>query len=41
MERELTVCKLYLMVVQGVRWDDGGIDPADSCTLYNGKGNND
>jgi exonuclease III len=39
--RGLEECKLDLVDAQEVRWDKGGIEPADDYTLFYGKGNAD
>jgi hypothetical protein len=37
--RELARCKLYLVGVQGVRWDKGGMVRAGNYIFFYGKGN--
>jgi hypothetical protein len=39
--RELAKYKLHLVGVQGVRWDKGGTEPADDCTILYGNENAD
>jgi hypothetical protein len=35
---ELKTCKLYLVSVQKVRWDNGGIEPADTYKCFHENG---
>jgi exonuclease III len=39
--RELGKCKLDLVGVQEVRWEKGGTERAEDCTLFCGQGNGD
>jgi hypothetical protein len=36
---EISKYKLYLVEIQEVRWDRGGIEPAGEYTFFYGKGN--
>jgi hypothetical protein len=38
---ELGKCKLDLVGVQEVRWEEGGTERAEDCTFFYGQGNGD
>jgi hypothetical protein len=40
LSKELSKCKLNLVVAQEVRWEGGGTEPSGEYTFFYGNGNN-